>query len=224
MVFLNYFGSLKKLRKLKSSIPFYSIKFKNFVVHYEWRGRILLYSTKDLFYQSWTGYLSSSYFAHFFCTNSCRSGKFQKRKYFKTFLKFSPIRNGNVIFSQLSGVTRLFKNGRCYRRNQNNGYSQKWQQQWCRGPRFFIDFNENIEISLEEEIFDEKSDHEDITIIDIEEQVVEKSVQLERLSRVIFKDENYIRHVVTDPGPSSTEISNQKFVEGVIYFRRITTG
>ena len=71
---------------------------------------------------------------------------------------------------------------------------------------------------------DEKSDPEDITIIDIEEQVVEKSVQLERLSRVIFKDENYIRHAVTDPGPSSIEISNQKFVEGVIYFRRITTG
>ena len=81
----------------------------------------------------------------------------------------------------------------------------------------FIDFDENIEISLEEEIFDEKSDPEDITIIDIEEQVVEKSVQLERLPRVIFKDENDIRHVVTDPGPSSIEISNQKLLEGVIY-------
>ena len=33
----------------------------------------------------------------------------------------------------------------------------------------FIDFDENIEISLEEEIFDEKSDPEDVTIIDIEE-------------------------------------------------------
>ena len=80
----------------------------------------------------------------------------------------------------------------------------------------FKDFNENIEISLEKEIFDEKSDPEDVSIIDIEEQVVEKSVQLERLPRIIFKDENHIRHVVTDPGPTSTEISNQKFVEGVI--------
>ena len=81
----------------------------------------------------------------------------------------------------------------------------------------FIDFDENIETSLEEEIFDEKSDPENITIIDIEEQVVQKSVQLERLPRVIFKDENDIRHVVTDPGPSSIEISNQKLLEGVIY-------
>ena len=32
----------------------------------------------------------------------------------------------------------------------------------------FINFDENIEISFEEEIFDEKSDPEDITIIDIE--------------------------------------------------------
>ena len=30
--------------------------------------------------------------------------------------------------------------------------------------------------------------------------VVANSVQLERLPRVIFKDENDIRHVVTDPG------------------------
>ena len=81
----------------------------------------------------------------------------------------------------------------------------------------FIDLHENIEISLEEEIFDEKSDPEDITIIDIEEQVVEKSVQLERLLRVIFNNENDIRHVVTDPDASSIEISNQKSVEGVIY-------
>ena len=32
----------------------------------------------------------------------------------------------------------------------------------------FINSDENIEISLEEEIFDEKSDPEDITIVDIE--------------------------------------------------------
>ena len=61
---------------------------------------------------------------------------------------------------------------------------------------YFIDFDENIEVSLEEEIFDEKSDPEDITIVDIEEQVVENSVQLERLPRVIFKDGNDIRHVL----------------------------
>ena len=70
---------------------------------------------------------------------------------------------------------------------------------------------------MEEEIFGQKSDPEDITIVDIEEQVVESSVQLERLPRVIFKDENDIRHVVKDPGASSVEISNQKFVEGVTY-------
>ena len=81
----------------------------------------------------------------------------------------------------------------------------------------FIDFDENIEISLEEEIFDEKSDPEDITIVDIEEQVVENSVQLERLTRVIFKDENDIHHVATDPGTCVIEIRNQKFVEEVIY-------
>ena len=34
----------------------------------------------------------------------------------------------------------------------------------------YIDFDENIEISLEEEIFDEKSDPEDLIIVDIEEQ------------------------------------------------------
>ena len=80
----------------------------------------------------------------------------------------------------------------------------------------FIDFDENIEISLEE-ILDEKSDPEDMPIIDIEEHVVEKSVELERLPRITFKDENDIRHFVIVPGPSSIEISNQKFVEGVIY-------
>ena len=36
-----------------------------------------------------------------------------------------------------------------------------------------IDFDENIEISLEEEIFNEKSDPEDITTVDIEGQVAE---------------------------------------------------
>lgn len=41
-----------------------------------------------------------------------------------------------------------------------------------------INFDENIEIRLEEQIFD----------IDIEEQVVENSVQLERVPRVTFKD------------------------------------
>ena len=102
----------------------------------------------------------------------------------------------------------------------------------------YIDFDENIEISLEEEIFDERSDPEDITIVDIEEQVAENSVQLERLPRVVFKDENDIRHVLTDPGASSFEITNQKSVEGVTYkyihclksykkklncFKRITT-
>ena len=81
----------------------------------------------------------------------------------------------------------------------------------------YIDFNENIEISLEEEIFDEGSEPEDITIVDIEEQVAENSVQLERLPRVVFKDENDIRHVVIDPGASSFEIINQKSVEGVTY-------
>ena len=45
----------------------------------------------------------------------------------------------------------------------------------------YIDFDDNIEISLEEEIFDEGSDPEDITIVNIEEQVAENSVQLERL-------------------------------------------
>ena len=70
---------------------------------------------------------------------------------------------------------------------------------------------------MEEKIFDQKSDPEDITIVDIEEQVVESSVQLERLPQVIFKDENDIRHSVTDPGASSIETSNQKSVEGVIY-------
>ena len=35
----------------------------------------------------------------------------------------------------------------------------------------FIDFNENIEISLEEEELDDKSDPEDITVVDIGEQV-----------------------------------------------------
>ena len=70
---------------------------------------------------------------------------------------------------------------------------------------------------MEEEIFDQKSDPEDITIVDIEEQVVESSVQLERLPRVIFKDENDTRYVVTDPGASSVEISNQKSVEGGTY-------
>ena len=38
------------------------------------------------------------------------------------------------------------------------------------------------------------------------EQVVENSVQLERLPRVIFKDENDIRHSVTDPGALQPEI------------------
>ena len=81
----------------------------------------------------------------------------------------------------------------------------------------YIDFDENIEISLEEEIFDEKSDPEDLIIVDIEEQIAENSVQLKRLPRVIFKDENEIRHVVTLPGATPFEITNQKSVEGVTY-------
>ena len=62
---------------------------------------------------------------------------------------------------------RLFKNGRCYRHNQimdthrNDSNSDVEDLD-------FINFDENIEISLEEEIFDEKSDPEDITIVDIE--------------------------------------------------------
>ena len=44
---------------------------------------------------------------------------------------------------------RLFKNGR---RNQNNGYSEKWKQKWRRRPRL-IDFDHNIEITLAKEIF-----------------------------------------------------------------------
>ena len=79
----------------------------------------------------------------------------------------------------------------------------------------YIDFDENIEISLEEEIFDEKIDPEDIIIIDIEEQVAENSFQLKGLPLVIFNDENYIRHVVTDPGTTFFEITNQKSVKGV---------
>ena len=71
----------------------------------------------------------------------------------------------------------------------------------------YIDFDENIEISLEEEIFDEKIDPEDIIIIDIEEQVAENSFQLKGLPLVIFNDENYIRHVVTDPGTTFFEIT-----------------
>lgn len=67
---------------------------------------------------------------------------------------------------------RLFKNGR---RNQNNGYSEKWKQKWCRRPRL-IDFDHNIEINLAKEIFwiycvSEKSDSEYIIIDDIEEQI-----------------------------------------------------
>ena len=61
---------------------------------------------------------------------------------------------------------RLFKNGR-YRhkqimdthRNDSNSDVEDLD---------LINFDENIEISLEEEIFDEKSDPEDITIVDIE--------------------------------------------------------
>ena len=45
----------------------------------------------------------------------------------------------------------------------------------------FIDFDEDIELRLEEETFDEKSDTEDIVIVNIEEKVVENSVQLQRL-------------------------------------------
>ena len=70
---------------------------------------------------------------------------------------------------------------------------------------------------MEEEIFDEKSNTEDFTIVDVDKQVVENSVQLERSPSVIFKDENDIRHVATDLGASSIEISNQKYLEGVIY-------
>ena len=40
----------------------------------------------------------------------------------------------------------------------------------------YVDFYENIEISLEEEIFDIRSDPENITIVDVEEQVTENSV------------------------------------------------
>lgn len=81
----------------------------------------------------------------------------------------------------------------------------------------FIDFDEDIELRLEEETFDEKSDTEDIVIVNIEEQVVENSVQLQRLPSVIFKDENGRRHVAEDSGPSSIEQGSQKSVEGVIY-------
>lgn len=42
-------------------------------------------------------------------------------------------------------------------------------------------------------------------------------MQLQKLLQVIFKDENDIHHVVTDPGTSSKEISSQKSVVGVIY-------
>ena len=62
---------------------------------------------------------------------------------------------------------QLFKNGRCYQHNQimdthrNDSNSDVEDLD-------FINFDENIEISFEEEIFDEKSDPEDITIIDIE--------------------------------------------------------
>ena len=52
----------------------------------------------------------------------------------------------------------------------------------------YIDFDENIEISLDEEIFDKRSDLEDITIVGIEEHLAENSVQLERLPRVVFKE------------------------------------
>ena len=44
----------------------------------------------------------------------------------------------------------------------------------------FIDFDENIKIRLEEEVFNEKSDTEDITIVDMAEQVAENSVQSQR--------------------------------------------
>ena len=70
---------------------------------------------------------------------------------------------------------------------------------------------------MEKELFNEKSDTEDFTIVHVDKQVVENRVQLERLPRVIFKDENDIRHVVTDLDASSIEISNQKYLEGVIY-------
>ena len=81
----------------------------------------------------------------------------------------------------------------------------------------YIDFDENIEISLDEEIFDKRSDLEDITIVGIEEHLAENSVQLERLPRVVFKEENDIRRVAADPGASFYEITNQKSVEGVTY-------
>ena len=81
----------------------------------------------------------------------------------------------------------------------------------------FIDFDEDIEPKLEEETFDEKSDIEDIVIVNIEEQVVENSVQLQRLPWVIFKDGNGRRHVAEDSCPSSVEQERQKSVEGVIY-------
>ena len=70
---------------------------------------------------------------------------------------------------------------------------------------------------MEKELFNEKSDTEDFTIAHVDKQAVENRVQLERLPRVIFKDENDIRHVVTDLDASSIEISNQKYLEGVIY-------
>ena len=79
----------------------------------------------------------------------------------------------------------------------------------------YIGFDENIEISLEVEIFDEKTDPEDIIIVDIEEQIAENSFRLKGLPLVIFNDENDIRHVVTDPGATSFEITNQKSVKGV---------
>ena len=49
-------------------------------------------------------------------------------------------------------------------RNDNNGDLEDLD---------FIDFDENIEISLEQAIFDEKGDTEDIKVVDTEEQVVE---------------------------------------------------
>ena len=51
----------------------------------------------------------------------------------------------------------------------------------------YIDFDENIEISLAEEIFDERSDPEDIAIVDIEEQVAEEQCSIRKITTSRFQ-------------------------------------
>ena len=103
-------------------------------------------------------------------------------------------------YLEMADVTDTIKIMDTYRNNNNSDVEDL----------DYIDLDENIEISLKEEIFDEKSDPEDLIIVDIEEQIAENSVQLKRLPRVIFKDENDIHHVVTLPGATPFEITNKK--------------